>query len=296
MFEKIGYTWRVMGASWEVLKKDKELLIFPLLSTGALVLVVASFAYPLMSTDFVGDYAKSMSASEGGTVSTSREILFYFLLFIFYFLCYFVITFFNTAIAASAIKRLGGGDPTFRFGLSSAGSRLPQIVGWALLAATVGLILQIIEQRSEKVGRIISSLLGLAWSVTTFLVVPILVVERKGPIDAFKKSASLLKRTWGEQLVGHFGFGVIFFLLSLPAVALVALVAMSGKVVLIAPVLVIAVCYWIVLSLVQATLKTVFQSAVYVYATRNTVPEGFSGDMLQGAMMQKQKRGLFGRR
>ncbi len=296
MFEKISYTWQVMGTSWDVLKKDKELLIFPLLSTLALALVVASFAVPLFSSDFITSYANSMSEAEGDSVSTASQVFFYFFLFLFYFVSYFVITFFNTAIAASAIKRMGGGDPTVKFGLSAASSRIPQIVGWATLAATVGLILQLIEQYSEKVGQIVASLLGMAWSVTTFLVVPILVVERKGPFDTFKRSASLLKKTWGEQLVGHFGFGFIFFILSLPPIALVGLAFFSGETVLIAPAIVIAVCYWIVLALVQATLKTIFQAAVYVYATRNTVPEGWNGDVLQNAMMQKQKKGRFGRR
>ena len=33
-------------------------------------------------------------------------------------------------------------------------------------------------------------------------------------MEAIKRSANLLKKTWGEQIVGNFGVGIVFGLLS----------------------------------------------------------------------------------
>ena len=130
---------------------------------------------------------------------------------------------------ACAVIRMEGGDPTVSDGLRAAGARLSLIAGWALIQATVGLVLRVIEDRSERLGQIIASLLGMAWTVTSFLVIPILVIEDKGPFAALEESAALLKKTWGEQLIGNFSFGLVFFLLSVPAFIVIALGFASGS-------------------------------------------------------------------
>jgi hypothetical protein len=272
-----------MGASWQVLKKDKELLIFPILSTLACLLVIVSFAVPLVATG-------AWQPPTGEEATAGDQVFFYGIMFLFYFCNYFVITFFNSAIVGSAITRMGGGEPTFGDALGTAFSRLPQILGWALLAATVGLILRIIEDRSKRVGQIVAGLLGMAWTVVTFMVVPVIVVEKCGPFSALKRSTVLLKKTWGEQLIGGFSFGIIFFLLGLPGIALIVLgvflLAQAGA-------LPGALCigagllYMIVMWLVQTTLETIFKAAVYVYAAKGQTPAGFSGEMLGSAMATK---------
>lgn len=272
MFARIGYTWRLMGASFEVLKRDKELLLFPLLSSICCLLVLASFVAPLWLT----------RAWEGAHLGP----VYYVVLFAFYFSNYFVITFFNAAIVGSAVIRLSGGDPSVGDGLRTATSRLPQILAWAALAATVGLVLRVIEERSEKVGRFVAGLMGAAWTLATFLVVPVLVVEKKGPIDALKKSTSLLRKTWGDQIVSGAGFGIIFFLLALPGIAVMiggfALGVKAGLVFL-----GLGVLYLIVLALVQSTLQTIFEAALYVYAEKGAAPSLFGNDLLAGALVRK---------
>jgi len=186
---KFSHTWSLMGASWEVLKKDKEILIFPLISGICCLLVMASFAIPLVASD--------NWQPPGKEAATGELVEYYAILFLFYFCNYFIIVFFNSAIIACAVIRMGGGDPTVADGFRAAFSRIGLIVGWALVSATVGIILRIIEDRSKFVGRIVAGLLGLAWSVVSFLVVPILVVEKKGPMTALKDSTVLLKKTWG---------------------------------------------------------------------------------------------------
>ena len=134
----------------------------------------------------------------------------YVLAFLFYVVSYTVIFFCNTALVGAAMIRLEGGDPTLRDGFRIAFDRLPQIIGYALIAATVGMILRWISERAGIVGQIIIGIIGFAWNIATFLVVPVLAVEKVGPIEAIKRSAGLLRRTWGEQLVGNAGIGIVF--------------------------------------------------------------------------------------
>ena len=141
------------------------------------------------------------------------SILSYVVLFIFYLVTYTVTFYFQTALVGAAMIRLDGGDPTLRDGLRMATSRLPSIIGYALIAATVGMILRWISERAGIVGVIIIGIIGFAWNIATFLVVPVLVTENVGPIEAIKRSGGLLRRTWGEQLIGVGGIGIVFGLL-----------------------------------------------------------------------------------
>lgn len=286
---KIGYTLSMMRSSWEVLKQDKELLVFPLLSAICCLLVLASFALPMMATadgDTGTEVEATASAHAAEGKVTAKQITHYVLGFAFYFCNYFVIIFFNSAVVACAVYRMKGGDPTLSTGFQAAFARLPQIFGWALVAATVGMILRALENNRRGVGRFIIGLLGMAWTVMTFLVVPVMVVERKGPFASLKESVRLLKHTWGEQLIGGFAFGLIFFLLSIPGIAAIIFgfftIAKSAAlaVVLIA----VGVAYMILVGLIQATLQGIFQAALYLYAKEGTAPAGFAASDLGAAM------------
>jgi len=169
-------------------------------------------------------------------------------------------------------------------GFRAAISRLPVIVGWAVISATVGLVLRIIEDRSAKVGQIVAAILGGAWTLVSFLVVPILVVENKNPFAALRDSTMLLKKTWGERLIGGFSFGLIFALLSIPAVLLIVAAFFSGSVPLIVTGIVLAVVYFLVLALVQSALQAIFQAAIFLYARDGQVAEGFTDELLGSAV------------
>ena len=267
-FGRIAYTWHAMGSSWEVLKRNKKLMLFPLFSGIACLVILISFLVPIFLANAWMPPAQNAPPAD--------QIVYYGTLFLFYFCNYFVITFFNSAVVGAAVQELSGHSPTFGSSMRSATNRLPQILGWSLASATVGLILRAIE-----------GLLGAAWTMTTFLVVPVIVVEGKGPIDAFKSSASLLRKTWGEQLTGNFGFGLIFFLLAIPAVIVLVLgFAVGGPIGGIIAVA-LAVIYMIVLSLIQSTLQGIFQAVVYLYAARGETPDEFDASMLRGAMVAK---------
>src|SRR5690606_26424688 len=216
MFEKFSRSWEMVKASAEVLRSDRELMLFPVLSGLATLLVMATFALPVLALKL---FANGWSV--GGVL----------LGFVFYFCTYSVMIFFNCALVGAAMIRLDGGDPTLSDGLAAARSRLGSIFGYAAIAATVGVLLQALKGKDNNfIVRLVGSGLGMAWTLATFMVVPVLVSRDIGPVDALKESVALLKRTWGENAVGQVGIGAAFGLLGFLAVLLsIALVMLAAQ-------------------------------------------------------------------
>ncbi len=289
MFERMATGWQLARQSWRVLMLDKELLVFPLLSGIACMMVMASFAFPLWSTGFV-DEVMAERAAEQGDGGQFHQIVGLVVLFAYYFVNYFVIVFFNSALVACAIIRFKGGNPNLRDGFSAASSLLPQIAGWAAVAATVGVLLRVIESRSEKVGQIVAGLMGMAWSAVTYFVVPVIVVERMGPIAATKRSFSILKKTWGEALTANFGIGfVVFGAMLLGIIPIILGVVALGMDLL--PVgfasIGIGIVILLIVSLISSALNTIVIGALYLYAAEGKVPEQFDEDVFRHAFAHK---------
>lgn len=280
MFDSIGRSWELAKGSFRVLRSDKELLIFPFLSFIALVIVSISFFFPFM---WVGGIT---SAQNGET-----NIASYVVGFVFYVVSYTVTFFFQTALVGAAMIRLDGGDPSLGDGLRIAFSRLPKIIVYAVIAATVGMILRWISERAGIVGQIVGGILGFAWSVATFLVVPVLVVENVGPLEAIKRSTGYLKRTWGEQLIGNIGIGLVFGVLIMLVIfaggALVFLLFQAsvtlGLIGVVALVLLVGV-----LALIGSALGGIFTASVYRYATKGDGGSMFNNQVLATAFRQKR--------
>jgi len=283
MFAKVTRSWTLFKASWEVLRADKELAVFPVLSSLACLALLAAIFVPAGFSGLFDGFADE---------DRGPPALFYGLLFAFYFGSFFVVTFFNTALVACAVKRLEGGEPTVSYGLGEAGSRLGIILGWTLLASTVGMILHAIEERAGLLGSIVSRLLGTLWALATFFVVPILVVERKGPLAALRESASLLKRTWGEQITSGVGFGLVGMLLGIPGVFLVAAGIAAGAAgagaFMAVSIGALGVAWILGLAIVSATLQTIFQAALYLYARDGRARGAFSEESLRGAVVPRK--------
>ena len=276
---RIHRTMSLMSACWQILKQDKALLLFPLMSGICCLLLLASFAVPLWATN--------QWQPPGGGAAPARQVAYYGVLFLFYLCNYFVVIFFNAGIIACATIRLGGGNPTVGDGFRAAAARLPMIAGWAVVSATVGLILRLIEDRSKWVGRIVAGLMGAAWTVVSFLVVPMLVVENKNPFAALHDSAGLVKKTWGEQVAGNFGFGLVFFLAAIPAFLVILVSIFSGNIALMVGCIGLGMIYLIILGLVQSALQSIYQAAVFLYARNGQVPAGFEAELLGNAMVRK---------
>ena len=287
MFQRLSAGWQLAKQSLNVLRLDKELLMFPILSGLACLVVTASFAAPLIFSGMLENVANQ----EGNNPAAPANLLLYGLMFLFYFATYFIIIFFNSALVACAIIRLKGGDPVLRDGVGAAMARLPQIIAWAFVSATVGLILKIIESRSEKVGRFLNSLLGMAWSVTTFFVIPVLVVEKAGPIEAIKRSVSIMKNTWGESLAANFGIGTITFLGMLVGLVPIGfgVAALSGQMVVLGIILIVlGAIIVLAVSLISSAMGSIMLAALYIYAEEGTVPGGFDENLIQAAFASRR--------
>ncbi len=267
-------SWNLVKAAWSVLRADKELIIFPVVSAIGALLVTAVFAVP----EFI-------LFSAGG-----NETLGYVLLFLFYLVQYTVIIFANSALVGAAMIRLRGGDPTFSDGMRIAFSRLGAIIGYAAIAATVGVILEALSRRGA-LAQIVRSLIGVAWNLVTYLVVPVLVVEQVGPLEAIKRSASLLRRTWGEQVVGGAGMGLAFFLLFLGVTLLggagIALGIVLNVVVVIVVSAVLMALAYLTLALTSSALSGIYSAAVYRYAAEGQTSAQFDSDLIQNAFRAK---------
>jgi hypothetical protein len=276
MFTRIQNSWTLIKASAAVLRADKELIVFPIVSSIGVLLVTVSFAFPLFLAGFFDALLEGRSPVFGYIVG-----------FLFYLAQYFVIIFANSALIGAAMIRLRGGDPTVGDGFRIAMQHIGSILGYALISATVGMILRWLSERGKLVGRIASSIFGLAWNLASYLAVPVLVLEGVGPIEAVKRSANLLKKTWGEQIVGNFGLGAVFGLLTLlvflVGVPVMFVAVSSGSLALIVAAAVVFVLALVLLGLINSTLSGIYVAAVYRYAAEGEASGFFSEEMVREA-------------
>ncbi len=285
MFERIAASFALARSTWQVLLSERKLLMFPILSGLGTILVALSFATPFVIHPQLLAFLVDKQEADGKGV----PVWFYVVVFAFYFCSYFVIIFCNAALISCALIRFNGGEPTVADGLNAAGSRLPQIAAWALVSATVGMILKLIENAHERVGEFISSLLGLGWTVLTYFVVPVLVVEKVGPFEAIRRSTQILRKTWGEALVGNVGISLVMLLLAIPGILLAVIgIFLCTKVLALGlTVLALAGLYILLLSAAGSALNGIFLTALYQYAANGQVPDGFDRDNMEQAFKHK---------
>jgi hypothetical protein len=250
-------------------------------STIAVITVMMTFAVPLF---LAGAFDRGLAAFGG------FQVIGILIAFGFYAVQYTIIFYCNSALVGAAMIRLKGGDPTIGDGFRIANKHFASIVGYALLAATVGVILRNIARRGF-IGRIVASLFGLAWSVATFLAVPVLVVDGVGPLEAVSRSTQLLKKTWGEQIAGNIGIGAVFALVFTAALvpfgAALALAIAAHSAALIVAVVAAFVVTMTLLSLVGSTLSAIYTAAVYRYATEGDAGAMFAPELVRDAFRVK---------
>lgn len=250
LFDRLSNGWKISMNSFKVLRANPKLIIFPILSILALVLIMGSFVVATLAA-FGWDI---------DNIEEPRSAVTYLLLFGYYVVNYFIVVFFNMALIHCTSLYFKGEEVTLKKGIDFSMSRLGSIFAWAVFAACVGTILKIIQENLGAIGKFLTGLIGIVWSVTTFFVVPIIAYENVGPIDAFKKSAKLMKEKWGESIGAGFSFGLIQIIGAVIALAIGGLLSVS-----IHPFVGIAAGMLIILflSTIVSAAQTIFISTVY---------------------------------
>lgn len=249
LVSRLSNGWKISMDSLKVIRDNKQLLIFPVLSGAAMIVLIASFSFAFI-----------FSSGSLKTLHLNSKAAYYALIFGFYLVNYFIVVFFNVALMRCVRQVFNGEEVDMREGLSYSVNHIAVILGWSVLAATVGTILKIIQQESGTIGKIITGIIGMVWNITTFFVVPLLAYENAGPIDAIKRSAGIVKEKWGESLAGNFSLGLVQLIaLLLTAVPLYFLGSLLNPLLGIALAVFAALLVIAVISAAQA----VFVSAVY---------------------------------
>ena len=274
---RIRRGWELTKQSWEVLKKDRSLVLFPILSSIFGILAVAAIWVSAF-------FARGMV---GGQHGGKNDPVLYIAGVATAYVSTFIAIFFNVALAACAARSMRGEDTKVGEGISAAGRRLGPILGWTVVATTVGLILRALEERLPALGKIVVWIAGAAWAVATFFVIPVVALEGTGPFRSVKRSTAVVKARWGEGVTGAATIGVVTFLINLAIV----LVGGAGGAALIAirlvpigiAVVAATVVAVIVVSFISNALSQIFRVAVYQYAVSGAAPGGFDHQMLQAA-------------
>ncbi|MCL7476385.1 MAG: DUF6159 family protein [ANME-2 cluster archaeon] len=291
MFDVLSRSWEITKMSFDVIKKDKELLLFPFFASIFSILFLIAMLVPSIITSFI----------EEGVGPEAYGIVQYAVLFLTYLGLAFIATFFNVCVVYTVKIRFEGGNATFMESLKFALSKIGLIFYWSLISATVGLVLRIIDILAEKAGPagqfilgILTMILGLMWSIITIFVVPAMVYHDLKPSDAIKKSVETLKKTWGESLVRYYGLGFIQAILLIMGIfggILLLFVAQSLELpYAMLGMIGIIVLYVILVMLVFNVANGVFNTALYVYADTGSIPSGYSQDIMQNAFRKDKRR------
>ena len=278
---KFANSKALAGASFGVLKSEKKLAAIPAVSAITCgIIAVAVGGGVVLTADFIANPAPGQDDFSLTPASWAIGIVGLFIIGL-------VSQIFAATLIAAANERLDGGSFTMGQAFSKATTRTPSILGWSAINSTVGLILQAIDAKAGFLGDLAAGLIGAAWNVVTWLVLPIIIIEGTGPIAAIKKSATLLKSTWGENLFAQAGIGLIGFLLMLPGILI------FGALSFVLPVVGIPLLFiWIVvISCLMSALGAIYRTALYRFAVGLPNGDAFTQDELSGAFKPKVKSG-----
>ncbi len=281
---KLKASMTIVSESWELLKKDKEIMWFPVLSAITSIVALTILAGVMYFVVLSGNI-NNIAQVQGDGLSPFG----YFILFVYYLVMIFIVNFFESGIYIIAHARFNGQDLNFNDGIRGATENITKIFIWSLISATVGVVLQIIADRSRFIGKIVVWMLGAAWGILTFFSLPSLIIGKKSVQDSFKDSAATIRKTWGETIIVNLGVGLFFTMITfvLFAIMLVVFVLIPDIFVgigLLALFLISIIC----ITIISSALSSIFKLALYEYATSGKIPEGFSPNIIQNAIKVKQ--------
>ena len=282
MFGAFTRSFKLIKKSIGVLRKDPELILLTLGSFAGILIVV-------LIAGVVGLTSGAIDL-EGESISGFGLVL----IGLTYFIGYFLIIYFEVALVAGIQHRIAGADPDLRYALSRANHRLPAILGWAIIAATVSIILRMLEEAARSrggiIGAILVSVLSFGWTLMVFFVIPVIAAEGVGPVEAIKRSGRTVKGRWGEALIGTHGIGFIMMIATVIAAGIpfaIGFAALETSVVLGGFFFAIAGAVAVFMWAVTGSLESTYRAVLYAYATGGDT-HGFSKEALDGAFRPKE--------
>lgn len=271
---RIKRGWVLTKKSWALLNGHRELIRFPLygaVATTLLAIVTLGPGLYLWDND---QFAGAIPLFVIGVYILS-----------------FVGFYFSVGLAACADMIFRGQEATVSDGLAVSRSRIAQISGWAAVSAAISLVMGLLENQGGALGTIAARLVGMAWTLITFLAVPVIAIEGTGPFETIKRSGSLFRERWGQQITGNIAIGAAVFLLGvLPAAVLIvggilvwSSASFVGAVLVVIGTLVLAIAL-----LVSRALNGIFGVALYRYALDGEVVGGFTAEDMESAVKIKK--------
>lgn len=283
MFESVGRSWNLMKMSANVLRKDKEIMLLPLIAGAAMLAIWVSYVVSFFAVIFFYE------------MNSTLAVLYVIGAFGFYLLSYYIMIYFNAAVIGCATIRLNGGDPVVKDGLGIARENRIAIFKWALVAATIGLILRLISSAGRRRGGLVglalgtgSAFLGIAWSVAVYFVVPAMIYEKIGPWDAIKRSVSLQRAAWKEAIIGNAGITIIFVLAAMLAFPIIVLSIIAGGTIGFIIGIMAAATYIVLLACAYASITGILAAAMYRFAVTGQISEGFDPGIISAQPMTQQ--------
>jgi hypothetical protein len=310
MMNRFRSGWSLLLASFGVIGRNKGLLLFPA-TTGMLTILIAALVLTPIALQPTGHafgteqhwqavgsrlwVVEQAPAHDRHSKTTAYPTPLGLTLGIgLYFLSMFLATFFNVAFVHAVFNALKGQPVSVTEALGFAASKTRSILMWSLFAGMIGYAIKLLEEKFGFIGAWVVRMVGLAWSVAAVFVVPTLVLEddQTGPIELIRKSASLLKRTWGESVGGYVGLQVIGSVAALSGV-IFFLPAIVGAVFFnMWMLMVVSMLLWlgalIVFGYMSSVASQVYLCVLYLHATTGFLPEGFTADHLSSAWKLKK--------
>lgn len=302
---KFQRSWVLFKCSLRVLRENPKLFIFPLIALILTCIIALFFLVPIVSVLHQGHGVNGLFANyqamvmDGGKHHHASPLI-YLILAAIYVLTMFFATFFNVAFYNEIFHAFNGQPVSVRGGLKFALTRLKSILMWSLFTGAVGLVITWIADRLPLVGQWVINVIGIAWSVACIFVVPVIVREEKSanPVLFLKTSASVLKKTWGESLIGYVGialFNWAYLWLSLVFFGVgIFLCYRAGNFWM----LIVPGLLWLLLTILYAWFASiasqVFQCALFIYATEGVIPGPFEKDQMDMAWKIKSGRKALG--
>ena len=270
---------QILSASWQLLQKERAMMTLPLISIGCALLAAATLFVPgwflgssLAHTPIGGAWLGGVCAALGLTT---------------------VSVYFQAALVIGANMQADGLRPTLNAVLTAAWHRRGDVLAWAVVSTTVGVVIRAIEQRLGLIGRLLGIAAGLAWAIATYLAVPVIVAEDVGPFEAVRRSGELIRQRWGTGLRTTLRFGAIQFVLLLVPLFMIVCGAITvgsgGGLAAIGVLIIVAgVVTLVAMSSVFAAVTTYAQTMIYRYAVGQPIP--IPVELMGGAFRPRGRR------